>query len=317
MALLATAGGCNRPRPEHTYLVAVEPPFWHAVTAAYPSLAADLDGTVLADGRRLQVLPVSAEAPRAELEAQLAGSRYAGVVLTPLLAFEAEGLAAAHPNVRFVLLTWASAGAAGAARGPPPANVTEVSFERTAARERAGRLTAAYLAGNPSAEVALLAASDSSRAAAGILAFRAGLAAAAYDRISERAFDPARGNDGLRNALEAAIGSAAAVVYLAVGDLTGEALRILSEWGRLAIVDNWGHRPGFEATVLLSVDDPALAAIEAGVEAPAGTRTAVPARVTWGLAAPLPDAAEGLYDGVRAAPADGGRSGRSPMRDDP
>ena len=79
------AGGCGRTRPEHTFLVAVEPPFWHAVTAAYPTLESELRGVVLADGRRLQVLELTADEPRAELEAELAAARYAGVVLTPLL----------------------------------------------------------------------------------------------------------------------------------------------------------------------------------------------------------------------------------------
>ena len=300
--LLAVAGGCNRAHPEHTYLVAVEPPFWHAVTAAYPTLESELQRTVVADGRRLQLLLVATEEPLAELAEHLAGARYAGVVLPPLLSFEAEALAAAHPAVRFVLLTWTGSGSAS--RPEPPANVTEVSIERAAAHERAGRLVAAYLADRPEARVAVVAAAGSGEAA-GVAAFRAGMAAGgAPDRVSEHSFDAGGGSAALRDSLEAAAG--AEVVHLQVGELTGEALRSLADSGRLAVVSNWGNRPGFEATVLVSVDDPGLPAIVAGIEAPAGVRTVVPARVVWGLAAPLPNAAAGLYDGVRAAPMDAG-----------
>ena len=314
MVLLAAVSGCSRPGPEHTYLVAVEAPFWRAVTVAYPSLERDLHGTVLADGRRLQVFLAGAEQPLAELEEQLAGARYAGVVLTPLLSFEAEALAAAHPGVRFVLLTWT--GATGQSR-PPPANVTEVAFERTGAHQRAGRLVAAYLADHPATQVAIVAATGSGEAARAA-AFRSGLGAGgAHERVIEQPFDAPRDSASLRSSLEAARGAGAGVVYLEVGALTGEALRTLAAAGLLAVVGNWGNRPGFEATVLLSVDDPPLAALVAGIEAPASTRTAVAAQVVWGLAAPVPNTAAGLYDGVRAAPADAGSTGRSPTSDDP
>ena len=292
------AGGCSRTRPEHTYLVAVEPPFWHAVTAAYPTLESELRGMVLADGRRLQVLQLSTEQPRAELEAELAGARYAGVVLTPLLSAEAEALAAAHPAIRFVQLAWT--GADQASRPQPPSNVTAVAFDRRAALHRAGRLVAAYLADQPATRLAVVAATGSGAAAAA--AFRAGLAAGgAQDRVSEHPFAAERGSAGLRSSLEAAAGAGAGVVFLQAGELAGEALRTLADGGRLAVVSNWGNRRGYEATVLVSVDDPGLPAIVAGIEASPGARTVVPARVTWGLAAPLPNGAAGLYDGVRAA----------------
>ena len=283
-------------RPEHTYLVAVEPPFWHAVTAAHPTLESELRGMVLADGRRLQVLQLSAEEPRAELEAELAAARYAGVVLTPLLSSEAEALAAAHPGIRFVQLAWT--GADQAPRAQPPSNVTAVAFDRNAALHRAGRLVAAYLADQPGTQLAVVAATGSGAAA--VAAFRAGVAAGgAQDRVSEHPFAAERGSAGLRDSLEAAAG--AGVVLLQAGELSGEALRTLAEGGRLAVVSNWGNRRGYEATVLVSVDDPGLPAIVAGIEASPGARTVVPARVVWGLAAPLPNAAAGLYDGVRAA----------------
>ena len=292
------AGACSRTRSEHTYLVVVEAPFWHAVTAAYPALESELRGLVLADGRRLQVLQLAAEEPRAELEAELAGARYAGVVLTPLLSAEAEALAAAHPAIRFVQLAWT--GADQASPPPPPSNVTAVAFDRSAAHQRAGRLVAAYLAAQPATQLAVVAAAGSGADA--VAAFRAGLAAGgAQDRVSDHTFAAERGSAGLRNSLEAAASAGAGVVFLQVGELTGEALRTLAAAERLAVVSNWGSRRGYEATVLVSVDDPGLTAIVAGIEAPPGTRTVVPARVTWGLAAPLPNAATGLYDGVRAA----------------
>ena len=311
------AGGCSRTRPEHTYLIAVEPPFWHAVTAAYPTLESELRAMVLADGRRLQVLQLTADEPRAELEAELTAARYAGVVLTPLLSFETEELAAAHPAIRFVQLAWTGAGAA--ARPQPPANVTEVVFDRSAALERAGRLVAAYLADQPALQLAVVAATGSGAPA--VAAFRAGLAAGgAQDRISAHPFDEERGSAGLRSSLEAAAGAGAGVVFLQAGELTGEALRTLADGDRLAVVSNWGNRHGYEATVLVSVDDPGLPALVAGIEAPPGARTVVPARVVWGLAAPLPNAAAGLHDGVRTAAIDAASVGkpavRSPTADD-
>lgn len=310
--MAAAGGGCAGARPERTYLVAAEAPFWDAVTAAWPNLAAGLEDTALADGGRLQVLLVGGEQPRAELAEQLAGARYAGVVLTALLALEAEELAAAHPEVRFVLLPWSGPGRGSGA--PLPANVTEISFERSAAYERAGRLVAAHLAERSDAAPVAVVAVDW-RESAGLAAFRAGLAAGGAPAPIVKRFARARGSAGLRDRLDAVIGDGAAVVYLEVGELTAEALRALTDGGRLAVVGNWGRRPGFEATVLLSVDDAAREAIVAGIESPAGTRNAVPARVVWGLAAPLPDAAADLYDDLRAAPAEAGE--RSPTATDP
>ena len=52
-----------------------------------------------------------------------------------------------------------------------------------------------------------------------------------------------------------------------------------------AIVGNWGERPGFEDTLLISVDDDPALALAAGLAAGAGRRVSVPARVVWGLAA--------------------------------
>ena len=314
------AGGCGRTRPEHTFLVAVEPPFWHAVTAAYPTLESELRGVVLADGRRLQVLELTTDEPRAELEAELAAARYAGVVLTPLLSSEAEALAVAHPGVRFVQLAWT--GASDASLPQPLANVTAVTFDRSVALERAGRLVAAYLADHPAMQLAVVRAAGSGAAA--VAAFRAGLAAGgAQNRVSEHPFAAERGSAGLRISLEAAASVGAGVVFLQAGDLTGEALRTLADGDRLAVVSNWGNRRGYEATVLVSVDDPGLPAIVAGIEASPGARTVVAARVVWGLAAPLPTAAAGLYDGVRAAAIDAASvetpaesSERSPTADD-
>ena len=263
--------------------MAAEPAFWYALTAAHPDLAERLRGTVLADGSRLQVLVVTAEQPREELAARLAGARYAGVVLTGLLALEAEELAAAHPEVRFVRL---GPGAEGDAPLPLPANVTAVSFERSAAHERAGRLAAAYLADLPVTVPVGVVAVHGEREDAEVAAFRAGVdAGGAEGGFVVRRFDRARGRPGLRDSLDGVGRAGAAVVYLAVGELTAAALPILVEGGRRAVVANWGRRGGFEKTVLLSVDDPPLAAIVAGIEAPPGTRAAVPAQVAWGPAA--------------------------------
>ena len=303
--LLAAAGGCRAPRAEHTWLVAAEPSFWHAVTAADPDLDERLRGTVLADGRRMQVLLLSAETPREDLAERLAGARYAGVVLTALLAAEGEELAAAYPQLRFVLLPW-SAPAAGS-RPPPPANVTEVAFERRDAFERAGRLAAAYLTDLPVTAPAAAVAAWGLRETEAVAAFRAGVeAGGAGDGFVERRYDRARGRAAVDDNLDAAARAGAPVVYLEVGEFIEEGLRAMIRGGRRAVVSNWGRRPGFEKTVLLSVDDPAPEAIVAGIEAPAGTRVTVPSQVTWGLAAPLPAAAEGLYDATRAAPAAAG-----------
>ena len=92
------------------------------------------------------------------------------------------------------------------------------------------------------------------------------------------------------------------VVFLEVGSLTGAALEALARDGVFAMVRNWGYRSGFEETVLLSVNDPPLEALRAGIDAAPGSSVAVASEVVWGTGAPLPDGSDDLYDAVRSVP---------------
>ena len=90
MVILTLAVGCARSNTRDTYLVALEAPFWRAVSEAYPELEADLRVSVLADGRGLSIAHLGADEPLDALHARLSRTRHAGVVLTPLLSLQAE-----------------------------------------------------------------------------------------------------------------------------------------------------------------------------------------------------------------------------------
>lgn len=302
--ILALAGSCARPRARDTYLVALEAPFWRAVTEAYPDLEADMRATVLAGGRGLSLAHLGTE-PLDALHARLARARHAGVVLTPLLSLQADEVAAAHPDLRIVVLTWTGEAAANPPATTAPAagpNVTSVSFSRNDALARAGRLLAAYIAEQPEGRIGILA-TGGRVPRAHVAAFRGGVTSAgAADRLTERRLDASADGASLKRSLAALQRSAVRVVFLEVGPLTGAALEALADDGVLAMVRNWGYRAGFEQSVLLSVNDPPLAALRAGVDAAPGSAVEVASEVVWGPAAPPPDNSTGLVDAVRTVP---------------
>ena len=316
------AAGCAAGQRD-TYLLAVERPFWYAVTEAFPQVEQHLRATLEQAGHRTRLLVL--EDPAAALDRQLAAGRYRGVVLTPLLAVGGTELAAAHRDLRFVLLTWQGTVAATGDDPRPaalPANVTEVRFARTAAYTRAGRLAAAYLATRQPAKAAVVYAVDGGDAAlARVAAFRAGFSAGAGGgarRLLERSLQPESDAGRLNRVLSRLEGEGVTLVYLEVGRLVRGGLEAVAREGMQAVVANWGERPGFEATVLISVDDDPAAALAAGLAAAGGERVSVPSRVVWGLAAPLPpDATPDWYDRIRtpdqAAPA----AAEAPQAPDP
>ena len=297
--IVVLVGGCTRSRTDDAYLVALEEPFWRAVSEAYPELEADMRASVLEGGQRLSIAHLGAEQPLEALQARLAKARPAGVVLTPLLSLQADEVAAAHPDLPIVVLTWSGAAAAGAAEPEAGPNVTSVSFARTEALNRAGRLLAAYIADQPEGRIGVLA-TGGSVARAHVAAFRGGVTnAGAGARLTERRLDRSADNAALQRSLDALQRSAVRVVFLEVGALTGAALEALARDGTFAMVRNWGYRPGFEQTVLMTVDDPPLQAMRAGIAAAPGSAVEVASEVVWGAGAPLPDGASGLYDAVR------------------
>ena len=302
LLILAAAGGCVRARASDTYLVALEAPFWRAVSEAYPDLEADMSAAVFADGRRLSIAHIDSEQPLDALYARLARARPAGVVLTPLLSLQADEVAAAHPGLPIVVLTWggeAAAGSAAPARGP---NVTLVSFSRGDALTRAGELLAAYIAEQPEGRVGILATGGRVERDH-VSAFRRGVTSAgAAARLTERRIDRSADSGSLKRSLDALQRSDVRVVFLEVGPLTGAALEALARDGTFAMVRNWGYRTGFEETVLVSVNDPPLAALRAGIDAAPGSTVTVASQVVWGTGAPLPAGSGGLYDAVRTVP---------------
>ena len=300
MLILTLAGACARTRTEDTYLVAVEAPFWRAVTEAYPDLETAMRAAVLADGRRLGIAHLGSEQPLDGLHTRLTGARHAGVVLTPLLSLQADELAAVHPNLHIVVLTWAGEAApATTAPAAGGANVTSVSFSRDAALTRAGRLLAAYIADQPEGRIGILATGGRVERAH-VAAFRGGVTSGGgAARLTERRLDRSADSGSLQRSLDALQRSAVRVVFLEVGSLTGAALEAVARDGTFAMVRNWGYRAGFEETVLLSVNDHPMAALRTGIEAAPGSTVEVASEVVWGSGAPLPDGSTGLYDAVR------------------
>ena len=319
--------GCSAGSGGDTYLLAFEPPFWHAVSVAYPQVEQELRATLEQADRRARLLvlddPDQAQNPVAALNRHLSRGRYRGVVLTPLLAAAAAELAAAHPELRFVLLTWegeartgegealtpqGQGAAAGHRRGAAlpaivPPNVTEVRFARAAAYTRAGRLARAHIAAQPHAKAGVVY-TPGADALARLDAFRTGFAAAGASRqLLERPLQAASDAAQLRRILARLAGEGVTVVYLEVGGLARDGLETVAREGMAAIVGNWGERPGFEDTLLISVDDDPALALAAGIAAGAGRRVSVPSRVVWGLAAdPPPAAGADWYDAVRQLP---------------
>ena len=302
LLILAVAGGCARSRASDAYLVALEAPFWRAVSEAYPDLETDLSASVFADGRRLSLAHIDSEQPLDALHARLARARPAGVVLTPLLSLQADEVAAAHPDLPIVVLTWSGEAAAGSSAPAGGPNVTSVSFTRNDALTRAGELLAAYIAQQPEGRIGILAVGGRVERAH-VAAFRRGVTSAgAAARLTERRIDRSADSGSLRRSLDALQRSEVLVVFLEVGPLTGAALEALARDGTFAMVRNWGYRAGFEETVLVSVDDPPLEALRAGIAAAPGSTLAVASEVVWGIGAPLPDGSNGLYDAVRSVP---------------
>ena len=300
--MLLVAGACDRARYADTYLVALEAPFWRAVTEAHPELDSALRASVLADGRHLGIIHLGPEQPLEALHAQLARARPAGVVLTPLLSLQADEVAAAYPDLRIVVLTWTGETSATDAAPPGGPNVTTVSFARTEALTRAGRLVAAYLAEQPEGKIGILATGGRVERAH-VTAFRSGVTSGgAGARVTERRIDQSADSGALKRSLAVMQRSEVRVVFLEVGARTGEALDALAGEGMFAMVRNWGYRSGFEETVLLSVDDPPLAALRAGIEAAPGSSVAVASEVVWGTGAPLPSGSDNLFDAVRTVP---------------
>ncbi|MDE0229415.1 MAG: hypothetical protein OXJ62_11255 [Spirochaetaceae bacterium] len=302
LLVLAAMGGCARARTNDTYLVALEAPFWRAVSEAYPDLETDMSALVFADGRRLNIAHIDSEQPLDALHAWLARARPAGVVLTPLLSLQADEVAAAHPGLPIVVLTWSGAAAAGSTAPAGGPNVTSVWFSRSDALTRAGALLAAYIAGQPEGRVGILATGGRVEGAH-VAAFRRGVTSAgAAARLTERRIDRSADSGSLKRSLDALQRSDVRVVFLEVGPLTGAALEALARDGTFAMVRNWGYRAGFEETVLVSVNDPPLAALRAGIAAAPGSTVEVASEVVWGPGAPLPDGSNGLVDAVRTAP---------------
>ena len=291
-----------RSRTSDTYLVALEAPFWRAVSEAYPALETDLSALVFADGRRLNTFHIDSEQPLDALHARLARVRPAGVVLTPLLSLQADEVAAAHPGLPIVVLTWSGEAAAGSTAPAGGPNVTSVSFSRNDALTRAGELLAAYIAQQPEGRVGILATGGRVERAH-VAAFRRGVTSAGgAARLTERRIDRSTDSGSLKRSLDALQRSDVRVVFLEVGPLTGAALETLARDGTLAMVRNWGYRTGFEETVLVSVNDPPLAALRAGIAAAPGSAVEVASEVVWGTGAPLPAGSSGLFDAVRAVP---------------
>lgn len=300
--ILIVAGGCARSRTNNTYLVALEAPFWRAVSEAYPELETDMRASVFADGRRLSIAHIDSEQPLEALHARLARARPAGVVLTPLLSLQADEVATAHPDLPIVVLTWSGEAAAGSTAPARAPNVTSVSFSRNDALTRAGELLAAYIAGQPDGRIGILATGGRVERDH-VAAFRRGVASAgAAARLTERRIERSADSGSLKRSLDALQRSEVRVVFLEVGELTGAALEALSRDGTFAIVRNWGYRTGFEETVLVSVDDPPLAALRAGIAAAPGSTVEVASEVVWGTGALLPGGSNGLYDAVRSVP---------------
>lgn len=291
-----------RSRTSDTYLVALEAPFWRAVSEAYPALETDLSALAFADGRRLSTFHIDSEQPLDALHARLARVRPAGVVLTPLLSLQADEVAAAHPGLPIVVLTWSGEAAAGSTAPAGGPNVTSVSFSRNDALTRAGELLAAYIAQQPEGRVGILATGGRVERAH-VAAFRRGVTSAGgAARLTERRIDRSTDSGSLKRSLDALQRSDVRVVFLEVGPLTGAALETLARDGTLAMVRNWGYRTGFEETVLVSVNDPPLAALRAGIAAAPGSTVEVASEVVWGTGAPLPADSSGLFDAVRTVP---------------
>ena len=297
---LIVAGSCARTRSQDTFLVALEAPFWRAVTEAYPDLEAELNASVLADGRQLSLAHLGSEQPLDALHARLDRARPEGLVLTPLLSLQADEVAAAYPDLRIVVLTWTGEAASAAIVPAGGHNVTAVSFARNEALTRAGRLLAAHISQQPEGKIGVLA-TDGRVERTHVAAFRGGVTnGGAAGRLTERWLDRSADSGSLKRSLDALQRSQVRVVFLEVGTLTGDALEALARDGTFAMVRNWGSRAGFEDTVLLSVDDPPLAALRAGIEAAPGSTVEVASEVVWGSVAPLPAGSGTLFDAVRA-----------------
>ena len=267
---------------------------WYAQGVPDEELRSALSAEAASVGMRLEVIVSSTTQPRVALGEALAARPASMAVVVPLVSLEVDQLAVAHPDVHFVAI--------GATSAPAP-NVTAVAFDSDEAFERAGRVMGLYVLARNEARVAVV--ERRPVAVAGVEQVVAGIQqVAGTDVLLRRELQAGADRVRLRRLIEGVVRDGATVVFLDVGNLAAVGLATIEDQGVLAVVRNWGRRPGYEGTLLLTVEEDLSEAIRAGLEqATAGGRPSpgdaplsVTGRVVWRLDEPPPAAAATLLD---------------------
>ena len=300
-ACVVVVGACGAP----TAIAFFEEVAWYAQGVADEEMRSTLTTSAASVGVRLEPIVSAEPEPRVALAAALRDRRPSLAVVVPLLSLEVDELAAEHPGVHFVAIG-VPAAAASSAR---PTNVTAVSFDSDGAFERAGRVMGLYVRSRDGARVAVIerrpvSARAVERVVAGIQEVAGG------DALLRRELQSGADRVRLRRLVEGVVRDGALVVFLDVGDLAAAGLATLADQGALAVVTNWGNRPGYEGTLLLTVEEDLAAAVRAGLQraterasdpSPASAAVAVAGQVVWRLGEPPPATAATLLDARVAA----------------
>lgn len=296
--------GCTEENSGKSSLFAVEPAFLGAISNQYPNFEKDIRKMKLTDNGRIEQIILEKNDPEIDLQRKIINSNYESVVISPLLSLQAETITNQRPDIKFILLTWATNELIieKEDHSELAENIVEVMFTKTNAIERTGEIVAKYLSTNQGSYAAILHDGDKNTFNY-VKSFREGFSKEkSTSFLLEKQLRQANDRIRMKRIIETLEAEKVIVVFIDVGSLTPDALKLLKHYEIHAVVTNWGNRIGFEDTILISIDNDPLIAISKGIKATGGERVIISSKVVWGLAIEPPLNSLQLIDEVRERP---------------
>ena len=275
--------GCSEVNSGKSSLFAVEPAFLGAISNQYPNFEKDIRKMKLTNNGRIEQIILEKNDPEVDLQRKIINSNYESVVISPLLSLQAETITNQRPDIKFILLTWATNELIieKEDHSELSENIVEVMFTKTDAIERTGEIVAKYLSTNQGSYAAMLHDGDENTFNY-VKSFREGFSKEKSTIfLLEKQLRQANDRIRMKRIIETLEAEKVIVVFIDVGSLTPDALKLLKHHEIYAVVTNWGNRIGFEDTILISIDDDPLIAISKGIKATGGERVIISSKVVY------------------------------------